>query len=221
MNTESFWTKFAWGKAALLVFFLFFLVNILILDIKVFTPDTSEVSQPIITPGVSQESAVDTPGVSSEVNPCPSACLEVISQVTASGLTQTTPAPKPAASAPTVKELYIPLGSGSTKSVDWVELAGVESVIDAANYPKIKSVIFEASMRIPTANGRAYVKLYNVTDKHDVWFSEVWAEGSLSYRAESGNISLSSGRKLYRVMMKSTMGYEAILDSARLKIILE
>ncbi len=60
-----------------------------------------------------------------------------------------------------------------------------------------------------------------MTDKHDVWYSEVWAEGSTNYRAESANISLSEGRNLYRVMMKSTMGYEAILNSARLKIVLE
>jgi hypothetical protein len=211
MNNEPLWTKFAWGKAALLVFFLLMLVNILILDIKVTTPPAEKVQGGLPTP---------TAGFI-EPNICPPACLEVISEATSPGLAKTTPIPKPSPVGPTLKELYIPLGPGSTRSMEWVELTGIESVIDMANYPKIKSVIFEASLRIPTANGKAYAKLYNVTDKHDVWFSEVWAEGSLSFRAESANISLSPGRKLYRVMMKSTMGYEAILDSARIKIILE
>jgi len=76
-------------------------------------------------------------------------------------------------------------------------------------------------MRIPTANGRVYAKLYNVTDKHDVWYSEVWVEGSTSYRAETTSINLSSGRKLYRVMMKSQMSNEVVLDLARLKIVLK
>lgn len=118
------------------------------------------------------------------------------------------------------KELYIPLGKGSVSNMNWVELGGVEAVIDMDRYPDVESVIFEASMRIPTANGKAYAKLYNVTEKHDAWFSEVWAEGSEGYRAESGKVILSPGRKLYRVKMKSTMGYEAILDLARLKILL-
>ena len=98
---------------------------------------------------------------------------------------------------------------------------GAEAVIDLANYPQIKSIIFEASMRIPTANGRVYAKLYNVTEQHDVWYSEVSSEGPVSKREESKEISLASDRKLYRVMMKSTMGYEALLDSARIKIILK
>ncbi|PJE69024.1 hypothetical protein COU96_02020 [Candidatus Shapirobacteria bacterium CG10_big_fil_rev_8_21_14_0_10_38_14] len=199
------------GKAVLLFFSFVALLNFLILDIKVFR---SQEEPSVVTP------TTLSPKIG-EISFCPAACLEAISQATAPAFIQTTPTPKPTQAEVMVKELYIPLGSGSTKSVDWVELAGVESVIDAANYPKIKSVIFEASLRIPTANGRVYAKLYNVTDKHDVWFSEVWAEGPLGYRAESGKISLSPGRKLYRVMMKSTMAYEAILDSARIKILLE
>lgn len=209
MNNESILTKFAWGKAALLVFSLLMLANILILDIQVFTP--RKLSE--VTPEVEKPQTLPTPRPE-ESNLCPPACLEVISEK------YPTPMVTPIIQAG-AKELYIPLGSGSTKSTDWVELTGVEGVVDSANYPKIKSAIFEASLRIPTANGKAHAKLYNVTDKHDVWFSEVWVEGSTSQRVESANIRLDSGRKLYRVVMKSTMGYEAILDSARIKIILE
>lgn len=212
MNNESIWTKFAWGKAALLVFFLLILINILVLDIKVFI---REEKPGVVTPTAEKIQVGLTPTAGFiESSLCPPACLEVISEK------YPTPVATPLIQV-IAKELYIPLGSGSTKSTDWVELTGVESVIDAANYPKIKLVIFEASLRIPTANGKVHAKLYNVTDKHDVWFSEVWAEGSTSQRVESANIRLDSGRKLYRVVMKSTMGYEAILDSARIKIILE
>lgn len=217
MNIGFFSSKW---KAFLLVFSLLFLINLLILDIKVFR---AEKETAVITPAIEKPQAEVTPPDDQvlETNLCPSACLEIITEATASSLVQTIPLPTPITFEPQIKEFYIPLGSGSTKSADWEELAGVEAVIDSANFSNIKSIIFEASLHIPTANGKVYAKLYNVTDKHDVWFSKVWAEGSVSYRAESAEISLSPGRKLYRVMMRTTMSYEAILDSARVKILLK
>ncbi len=220
MNNKSIWRRLDWGKGTLLVFFLLLIANLTILNLKVFT-DTSEVKPSVSLESTSEVSQA-TPGAERvEANLCPAACLEVISEATSPGLTQVTPAPRPVSAGPAVKESYIPLGSGLTTSKNYTGLSGVESVIDMANYPNVKSIIFEASMRIPTANGRVYAKLYNVTDKHDVWNSEVYAEGSAGYRAESGEINLASGRKLYRVMIKSTVGYEAILDSARIKILLK
>lgn len=209
-------------KLVFLVFFLFLLINVLILDIKVFT--RKEEDAVIKSPVKKLEPELVTPNIQTETDVCPPACLEVITEATAASLAQATLVSTPAPTvvvAPTVKEFYIPLGSGSNKSSVWVELGGVESVIDMANYPNVKSIIFEASMRIPTANGKVYAKLYNVTDQHDVWFSEVSSEGSISSRIESKNINLAPGRKLYRVMMKSTMSYEAFLDSARIKILLK
>jgi hypothetical protein len=151
---------------------------------------------------------------------CPAACLaEIDKKIPTEKKTSPTPETKKTTS--TVKEFYVPFGSGSTKNMNWEEISGVEAVIDSANFSGVKSIIFEASLRIPSANGRVYAKLYDVTSKHDVWFSEVSAEGPSSYRAESAKVSLSPGQNLYRVMLKSTMGYEAILDWARLKIILE
>jgi len=120
-----------------------------------------------------------------------------------------------------VKEVYIPLGQGSTSSRSWEQITGAEAVINLANFSGVKSIVFEASLRIPTGNGRVYAKLYDVTAKHDAWFSEVSVEGSQSKREESAPIVLSSGRNLYRIKMKSTMGYEAFLDQARLKILLQ
>jgi len=219
--------KINWGKGALAVLFLFFLVNLLFLDFYFFKPKKPAVS-PLLdlqaepSSKESTEIALSEPRGEKETL-CPAACLDLINK-SASQEVEAAEKEEPASglvscSAP--KEVYIPLGKGSTTSLSWQELVGVEAVIDLANYPQLKSVIFEASMRIPTANGKAYAKLYNVTDKHDVWGSEVWAEGPSGYRAEAKNLSLSSGRKVYRLMMKSTMGYEAILDSARLKILLE
>lgn len=208
-------------KIFLGIIIFLFLANLVLLNIKVFLKK-EEATTPLPTPGAEKPFSLQQPTSQPTGQTCPAACLDEIYQATAEA-TKISPLPqkKTEVSQPTIKEFYIPLGSGSTKSRDWEEMAGVEAVIDRANFPNVDSIILEATMRIPTANGRVYAKLYDVTAKHDIWFSEVWVEGSTSYRAESANISLSEGRHLYRLMMKSTMGYEAILDSARLKIILK
>lgn len=209
---------------------LFFLViifaNLLVLNLKIFWPQSKTAVAPVsneeMTSQIGKQEGKEMITKSKILadDVCPVPCLEAINQATASiapapTLSQTMIQPL------SVKEFYIPLGSGSTKSQNWVELAGIESVVDMNNYQNVKTIIFEASMRIPTANGKVYAKLFNVTEKHDVWYSEVEAEGSSGYRAESANLNLPPGRKLYRVMMKTTMGYESILDSARIKILLE
>jgi hypothetical protein len=118
------------------------------------------------------------------------------------------------------REFIIPLGIGATTSQEYTSIPGAEVYIDTALYPNITSVTFETYMSIPTANGFAYVKLFNATDKHDVWFSEQSMETDKIIMRES-KITLDNGRKLYQVMMKSTMGYEAKLHAARIRIITE
>lgn len=152
---------------------------------------------------------------------CPSSCLSLIKNATASGVGGPITAP----AAPTIrfptKEIYIPLGTGSVKSFEWKDLSGVEAYFDPANYGKIKEVTFEASLRIPTANGRVYARLFNVNDKLSLTESEVSAEGDWGTRVESNPIPLSSDNKLYRVQMKTSMDYSGVLDMARMRIIFE
>lgn len=117
-------------------------------------------------------------------------------------------------------EWYVPLGTATTHAQDYEALDGIEASIDTRNYPPIKQVIFETYMAIPTANGFAYAKLYNVTKGHDVWFSEVSMETD-KVTGRDATITLDPGNNVYRVMMKSTMGYEVDLKNARIKIITE
>lgn len=118
----------------------------------------------------------------------------------------------------TAKEYFISLGSGTVKSNSWQDVAGAEATIDTANYPSIKSATFEGFLAIPTANGQVRAKLYNVTDKHDVWFSEVSSEGPTLTKKEA-SITLESGAKTYRVMGLSTLKYDANIENARLRIL--
>ncbi|OGH19668.1 MAG: hypothetical protein A3D74_00540 [Candidatus Levybacteria bacterium RIFCSPHIGHO2_02_FULL_37_13] len=50
----------------------------------------------------------------------------------------------------------------------------MQAYIDRSNYEDLESVVFEASVHVPTGNQTAGVRLFNATDKHPVWFSEVF-----------------------------------------------
>ena len=151
---------------------------------------------------------------------CPQACVALIPTPVTIVEPQITSVPV-YVPAKRTREYYIPLGSGKTNNSSWESITGVEAVIDTVTYPNPKAIVFEVSMYIPTGNGEVFAKLYNVTDQHDAWRSEVKLSSSTSQRIEANNIVLEKGKKLYRVMMKSTMGYEAVLSSARIKIVLE
>lgn len=202
------------------MFILLFLLafNLIILDVKLFLtkkPEekTETVMEPLVTP---TPSAI----ANEETMNCSAACLQAIETATASIKLPTAEKEiqKPAV---TTKEIFIPLGSGSTKNTSWVNIGGIETYIDTFKYTKIKEANFEAALRIPTANGRAYARLYNVNDNHPVWNSEVWVEGQAGNMVRSEKISFDSGNKLYRVQLYSSLGYEAFLDNARIRIIYE
>jgi hypothetical protein len=117
-----------------------------------------------------------------------------------------------------VKEYYIPLGSGSTNATDWVDLPGVESYVAPGNYGTIKSIYFEAALRIPTGNGTAYARLLNVTDNTSLFETEITYQGTTGNLISSGAFPVPYATKLYRVQLKSSLGAEVVLDSARIKI---
>lgn len=122
---------------------------------------------------------------------------------------------------PLIQEYNIYLGSGTSKAWDWEDVPGAAVDIDSTKYTNIKSVRFEVALRIPTAQGLVYARLFNKSDKHPVWFSEVSSSSDTSTVKQSEEITLDSGNKTYQVQMKTTMGVHTILDSSRIKIVVE
>lgn len=196
-------------KIGLIASFLLLLtVNVVMLDLMIFYGRTSKPSE--IAATSIRITVTPTP-----TERCSSSCeakIDAVAQkVDALGVL----APNMRS---TSNEYYIPLGSATTKSNTWKDLDGVEAVIDTTNYPPIKSVTFEVYLKITTANGQVYAKLYNVTDKHDVWFSEVNSEGPVLTKKEA-MITLEPGAKTYRVMGLSTLKYDANIENARIRIV--
>lgn len=213
------------------------LLNTLYLDILVLTNKNSQTPKNTnIFDTKNSTSTIQETDLSSAVyQVCPNSCISYINEATSSiKLMEPSSTPKPTTppqsttsttstttTSSSIKEIFIPFGNGSTSAEDWVDLAGVSSYVDSNAYGKIKNVTFEASVRIPTGNQIAYVRLYNTTDKHPVWFSEVSLEGGTAQLLISKSITLDQGNKLYQVQMKTSLKYTAILDQARLHVTLQ
>lgn len=120
-----------------------------------------------------------------------------------------------------VKEYFIPLGSGSNQTGDWTDVTGATATLNFGNYKNIKEVYFEASVNVPTANQSVWVRLYNVSDKHPVWNSEVKLEGGPSGYLISSPVVYDTGSKIYQVQMKTQLKYLANLSQSRLRILLK
>ena len=138
---------------------------------------------------------------------CPSGCLTAIKKL--SGTTTSTTS---------VKEYYVPLGTGNNATSDWTDVVGASATVDTAQYPQIKKVIFEATVAVPTGNEVAYVRLFNQTDKHPVWFSEMSMNTTGPTLLTSQAITLDKGSKLYQVQMKTQLQYPANLNQSRIHI---
>lgn len=138
---------------------------------------------------------------------CPQACITRINQISGKTTTSTT------------KEYYIPLGSGTNSTDEWTDVSGASAYINTASYGKIKQATFEATVAIPTGAQRVWVRLYNATDKHPVWYSEMTADGSAPQLLTSSSITLDPGNKLYQVQMKTQLKILTNLSQSRVKII--
>ncbi|MBI5122836.1 hypothetical protein HZA75_03170 [Candidatus Roizmanbacteria bacterium] len=218
----------------ILVAIVIIFLNLLYLDWKVLVANTNKPPQKTeatqvqqVTPETPTKSTpvASTPTLTTSIAPqtqnnntCSPGCLAAIKQATAgTGGTTTTPTQIVSSG---VKEFYIPFGSGSTSSTDWQNVSGLQAYVDTGNYNSIKTVTFEASVHVPTGNETVNIRLFNVTDGHPVWYSDVFFNGGTnSQLLISQPITLDPGNKLYQVQMKAQLTFPAILDQARLHIL--
>lgn len=120
------------------------------------------------------------------------------------------------------KEIFVPIGSGSTYSNSYANLSGVEVKIDWSKYSGIESVVFEATIWVQGGNGRAYAQLVNITDNNPLNESTLSSSSGGGEFKYSGNIPISSGIKTYGVRAKTDIvEFAAHVDNAKIKITLK
>ena len=119
------------------------------------------------------------------------------------------------------KEIFVPLGQGSTNSSPFADLLGTDVTIDTSKYSTIDSVIFEASIWPEGGNGRAYAQIKNVTDNNPLIESQISGSSSSGVVKTSGTIPILPGSKTYRVQAKTDItNFAAHVENARIKITL-
>lgn len=120
------------------------------------------------------------------------------------------------------KEIFIPVGDGSTNSHSYASLSGAQVVIDSSKYSGIASVDFEASLSVTGGNGKAYAQLYNATAGHPVWNSELSTSSGTGVLLVSPAISLDSGQNTYVIQAKTDItDWSANVTTGRIKIVLK
>lgn len=199
----------------LVVVILLLLGNVFVLNYKIFYP--SDKTKEIDTE--TEFNVVNTASPSATVDSCyPYSCPDLIKQATES-LTPKTVIEKPAPSISRAGEFYITFGSGQLKADDWEDVPGLAVYIDNTKYGNIKKVTFEVSMKILNAHGTSFARVFNATDNHPVWSSEISTESDKSQLIVSSPITLDLGNKLYKVQLKNTIKEVTIIDQARIRII--
>lgn len=120
------------------------------------------------------------------------------------------------------KEIFIPLGSGSTKSNTYSDLSGVEVSIDTTKYPPIDYMVFQASIWVTNGNGKAWVRIINVNDNNPFFESQISSSSATGEYRTSAKIPFVYGPKTYRVQGKTDItDYAANVSNAMIKIVLK
>lgn len=118
--------------------------------------------------------------------------------------------------------VYLPIsGSGSTLQNDWASVTGTDFYMTKNDYQGLTGVYFEANVKLLNGNGKAYVRLFDITHSIGVDGSELFTTSQLSAFLTSGAINLWEGYNHYVVQIKSLTADTAVFDSGRLKIITE
>ncbi len=111
-------------------------------------------------------------------------------------------------SLPATSEVFIPLGSGSTSSTEWVD-TGAQAYVDASIYPRLKEVYLQASLK--ANSGTAFARIGAAEISHNT---------PTSTFKTSNLFQLGSGNRLYIVQLRSENGQEVFLENARLRLVL-
>lgn len=132
------------------------------------------------------------------------------------------PTPQMVQSSSQTKVIYLPIiSSATTTQADWTDISSSDFYFNLTDYTGVKEVQWEASLKSFLAYNTVSARLYDVTNKRAVDFSQLETQSAAFDFLRSPNISIWRGNNLYRVQMKTPSGSLATLGQARLKIILE
>lgn len=115
--------------------------------------------------------------------------------------------------------VYIPVGNaGPVGDRNYYDISGTEVSVNASDYPGFTSMQLEVNMKLSEAVGTGYARLYNVTDSSAVSGSETSVTSAQYSVVSSSGFKPSSGKKTYRLQLKSSEGKDLYAQNARLRV---
>lgn len=172
--------------------------------------------------------------INKETSACDLSCQETITEKIQEELEKTTPqagqsssptvSPPASCALPTaspqVKVVYIPLiTQGFTVETTWTEITASDFYFDLADYPSAKEVRFETHLLALHGSAKVYTRLYDVTNKRGVDYSDLSTQNDTFTRLESSGLKIWRGNNKYTVQLRSENGTEVQLKEAKLKIL--
>lgn len=221
------------GKKSLLFGVILLIVaNLIYLDIKLQLSAKSASTVNTAVPSLTEEKTIST-----TPSDCTGECLKKVEEATKSltlrldeldaqvnslgkdGPLQGSNISKPGSTGQ--KIFYIPLGAASTTSRTMLDLPSTYTIIDTNSYGQIQAAYFEASLSIPTNNGSVNAQLFDETAKHLAWYSTITTSSQTPVLVTSQPIVLTPGAHTYGVQLQSTLGAQAVMDFARVRIVVQ
>lgn len=200
---------FSIKKTVVIILAVFAIANLLILDILIFRTDKNDVPKHELASVSESEQTQDSCG-----EDCQDYIDEQISQLETNVISQDI-------QNNSVEEVYIPLGTATTQLANYQSVPGLEAQIDSTKYPNIATATFEATVTNPNASQQVWLQLFDATNNHPVWYSQVTYQGGGSSTLISSPITLSQGNVTYQVQAQTQLQAPAQITNARVHLILE
>jgi hypothetical protein len=119
------------------------------------------------------------------------------------------------------QDTYIQIsGAGSTQNTAWTDVPGTDFSFDVTrDFDKSAKFAWEGFLKITSANGTAYARIYDVTHSIGVDGSEISVVDKEDFtRANSNNMNFWAGRNLYRVQIKSLNTFNVDYTGGKIRV---
>lgn len=174
-----------------------------------------------------QSGKVQIIGGESEKGGCDASCQKEIADQVARAMATLSASPKFSAVKPLPvstskpQDTYIQIsGSGSTQNTNWTDVPGTDFSFDVTrDFDKSAKFAWEGFLKITSANGTAYARIYDVTHSIGVDGSEISVVDKEDFtRANSTNMNFWAGRNLYRVQIKSLNTFNVDYTGGKIRV---
>ena len=173
---------------------------------------------------ISETAVVESPTEKTTSDYCGDVCKSVINDIVSSAIATISSSERVVEKTVTTKPvgtIYIPMGSSyTTTSTDWYTLDDTEVYIDLENdYGSGARVSWEALLKVAHANGQAFARLWDDTNKIAVNGSELTTVNNSDYQfVSTGTIPFWKGRNLYKVQIKSLNSFEVSITGGKIRV---